>query len=227
MVEKDQMLAQRCMAGRMEIAQMKQGVALSRSRLRLLCKAVTEQLPFGWQARVDDTGLVVFFAPQTGESQSVFPTKPAGNMEEDGEILGGMTLEQLPEYIRYCQELTSLVEMIENKTLEVGQAEIRLQGMGPGSGRDRLRSELETNILDSAHLVFTTLNTAATPSVMEGAKFHVVVVDEAAQAIEPSTLIPLQVSSRYLVSNGESSLSLTYVSHLLYTDGCQYMCACW
>ena len=197
MVEKDQLLAQRCMAGRMEIAQMKQGLALARSKFRLLCKAVTNPLPFGWEARVDESGLVVFFERQSGRSQSDFPSNIAANADlDEGEIVVGMTLEQLPEYQRCVGEVTSLVEMIENKSLEVGRAEIRLQGVGPTGGPDRLRSELETNILDSAHLVFTTLNTAGTPSVLQGAKFHVVVVDEAAQAIEPSTLIPLQVRSK-------------------------------
>lgn len=161
-------------------------------------------LPFGWDVRVEDTGVVVFFAPETGQSSLEFPSVPVlGGREGGVDECPGRRLEQLGQYQALCGEVTRIVEQVENLGLEVGRGEIRLQGMGPGAGPERLRGELETNFLDSAHLVFTTLNTAGMPSVCSGNKFTVVVVDEAAQAIEPSTLIPLQTGAQTCVLVGD------------------------
>ena len=187
--------SQRCMMIRAEISHMAQILALARQKLRMLCRVVNKTLPFGWDARVDEAGYVVFFDPVNSNTSMQFPTDPAG--QEEGEWGGvvplGKTLEQLDAYKRYAQEVTGLAEAIENKKLELQRWEMRVQGAGPG-GLEAVRQELETSILDSAHLVFTTLHKAGSSSVLNGTKLAVGVVDEAAQAIDPSTLIPLQVS---------------------------------
>lgn len=56
--------------------------------------------------------------------------------------------------------------------------------------RDLVR-QLETNILDEAHIVFTTLNSAALECFRHTDPFSAVVIDEAAQATELASLIPL------------------------------------
>lgn len=62
-------------------------------------------------------------------------------------------------------------------------------------GRQANRGErdvIRAAILDEAQIVFSTLSFAGS-SVLTGAtsKFDCVIIDEAAQAVEPSTLIPL------------------------------------
>ena len=215
--EPDASLHQRCLQGRHLLGSLKQALALARIKFRMLSRALENGgggreggqeggrvLPFGWDVRVEDTGVVVFFAPETGQTSLEFPSVPVlGGREEGAGECPGRRLEQLGQYQALCGEVTRIVEQVENLNLEVGRGEIRLQGMGPGAGPERLRGELETNFLDSAHLVFTTLNTAGMPSVCSGNKFTVVVVDEAAQAIEPSTLIPLQTGAQTCVLVGD------------------------
>jgi len=48
------------------------------------------------------------------------------------------------------------------------------------------RHQLEKDILDSTHIVLTTLGTSGSWVLEEAAKFEVVVVDEAAQSVEAS-----------------------------------------
>lgn len=210
LLEPDKSLQNRCLQGRSHLAALTQALVLARHRYRQLVKAMREGggqggrvLPYGWDARVEDSGTVIFFAPETGQTSQDFPTLPALGGREGGQGLTGRRLEQLGAYQAYCGEVTRLVEQIENLSLEVGRGEVRLLGMGPGAGPDRLRAELETNICDSAHIVLTTLNTAGTSSITSGARFTVVVVDEAAQAIEPSTLIPLQTGAETCVLVGD------------------------
>lgn len=45
---------------------------------------------------------------------------------------------------------------------------------------------------DEAHLVFSTLNSSGLPCMDQTAAFEVLVVDEAAQSVEVSTIIPLR-----------------------------------
>lgn len=45
---------------------------------------------------------------------------------------------------------------------------------------------------DEAHLVFSTLNSSGLPCMDQTASFEVLVVDEAAQSVEVSTIIPLR-----------------------------------
>lgn len=45
---------------------------------------------------------------------------------------------------------------------------------------------------DEAHLVFSTLNSSGLPCMDQTAPFEVLVVDEAAQSVEVSTIIPLR-----------------------------------
>lgn len=65
--------------------------------------------------------------------------------------------------------------------------------------------ELESEQLESAHVVFCTLNCAGRPGVQRALResVDIVLVDEAAQAIEAETLIPLCLGPRQLVLIGD------------------------
>eukprot|EP00553_Chaetoceros_curvisetus_P003824 CAMPEP_0204613926 /NCGR_PEP_ID=MMETSP0717-20131115/1825_1 /ASSEMBLY_ACC=CAM_ASM_000666 /TAXON_ID=230516 /ORGANISM="Chaetoceros curvisetus" /LENGTH=355 /DNA_ID=CAMNT_0051626507 /DNA_START=26 /DNA_END=1093 /DNA_ORIENTATION=- len=68
---------------------------------------------------------------------------------------------------------------------------------------DSLRDHLETCILDTTHIVLTTLGSSGSRALQNCAKFEVVVVDEAAQSVEPATLVALQLGSNHAILVGD------------------------
>ena len=63
-----------------------------------------------------------------------------------------------------------------------------------------LRDSLKREILAGANVVATTLSSALSHEMLDsGLQFSVVVVDEAAQATEPSTVLPLRCVERPVV----------------------------
>ena len=53
------------------------------------------------------------------------------------------------------------------------------------------------------HIVMTTLGSAGSKTIASAVKFEVVVVDEAAQSSEPSTLVALQLGSSHAILVGD------------------------
>ena len=92
----------------------------------------------------------------------------------------------------FMQKIVALTEKLEKLRLEIRQREFAISGKQKGT-RDLVR-QLETNILDEAHIVFTTLNSAALECFCHTDAFSAVVIDEAAQATELASLIPLMSS---------------------------------
>ncbi|PJA26327.1 MAG: hypothetical protein CO189_11400 [candidate division Zixibacteria bacterium CG_4_9_14_3_um_filter_46_8] len=66
-----------------------------------------------------------------------------------------------------------------------------------------VRMGLETHVLNEVHIVMTTLGSAGNRTLEGTEKFEVVVVDEAAQSVEPATLSALQLGSRHCVLVGD------------------------
>ena len=78
----------------------------------------------------------------------------------------------------------------------------------------QIRHQLETTLLDSAHIVCTTLNSAGHPCMEATMPFNVVIIDEAAQAVELSTLIPLNLGPSTCVLVGDpQQLPATTFAH--------------
>ena len=100
------------------------------------------------------------------------------------------TLRTLPEYGIYANKAVQLIEQIDRLALFQARCKARINASVHG-GQAAARQSIEASIIDGAHLVFTTLNSAGHPC-LEGARFSCVVIDEAAQCVEPSSLIPLQ-----------------------------------
>lgn len=74
----------------------------------------------------------------------------------------------------------------------VRQRVIPPSGQG-GDTSTRARERLKRAVLEEAHIVACTLSFAGSAQFQDMTRaFDVVVVDEAAQAVEPATLIPLQ-----------------------------------
>ena len=117
--------------------------------------------------------------------------------------------DQMPHY-RSC--MASVVKYIErhndlhSKLLQF----IQVQNMSKdinNSNRKHLAVELnqvlETSILDSTHIVMTTLGTSGSKTLEGASKFSVIVIDEAAQCSEPAMLPALNLGSSHCVLVGD------------------------
>jgi senataxin len=72
-----------------------------------------------------------------------------------------------------------------------------------GANHFVVRQSLESHVLNAVHIVMTTLGTAGNRIFEAADKFEVVVVDEAAQSVEPASLSALQLGSRHCVLVGD------------------------
>jgi len=72
-----------------------------------------------------------------------------------------------------------------------------------GANQIEVRQNLETHVLNSVHMVMTILGTAGNRTMEAADKFEVVVVDEAAQSVEPASLSALQLGTRHAVLVGD------------------------
>ncbi|KAF0689563.1 hypothetical protein As57867_018918, partial [Aphanomyces stellatus] len=75
------------------------------------------------------------------------------------------------------------------------------------------QDSLESSFLESAHIVFTTLSSAGHRALDDSTNYDILVIDEAAQAVELSTIIPMRFGSRQCVLVGDpQQLSATVFS---------------
>ncbi|OQS00947.1 hypothetical protein ACHHYP_02059 [Achlya hypogyna] len=75
------------------------------------------------------------------------------------------------------------------------------------------KDQLESSFLESAHIVFTTLSSAGHRALDDSNRYDILVIDEAAQAVELSTIIPMRFGSKQCVLVGDpQQLSATVFS---------------
>ena len=76
-------------------------------------------------------------------------------------------------------------------------------GMGVGIASSLGRQAVETNILETTEIVFVTLGSAGQRCLTDASKFEVVIIDEAAQSVEPSSLVALRMGRHHCVLVGD------------------------
>jgi senataxin len=174
-----------------------------RRRIHALAKASPWPLSKDWEIRIDEdtfeeTGRVFFVNHK--DMVTTFEVPPPPEPDETHFLATSM-----PEYRSFMQQIVKLVEKFNSITTKLERCTIVQSGMGNGNrnGGHSVRQQLETHILDSVHIVMTTLGTAGNRVMDAAAKFEVVVVDEAAQCVEPATLSALQLGSRHAVLVGD------------------------
>jgi len=115
----------------------------------------------------------------------------------------------MPEYIAFLSQVVKLVEKynkISTKTeryMLCQNVATESKGGTKSHAMNTTRQHLECHILDSVHIVLTTLGTAGNRALEACNKFEVVVIDEAAQSVEPSTLAGLQLGSSHAILVGD------------------------
>jgi len=172
-----------------------------KSKLSLLIRSFPKEgLPLHWEVRIDThSGAAVFVNHSTRTTQ----LRPPESETADSLKPTHFAKDQ-PEYKAMLQGLVTLKERTEQLELEIKQREFASRFLSEsrtssalgsarsmGGSRRRLALELEVSILNEAHIVFTTLNSAGHDSLTTSDSFSVAIIDEAAQATEASVLIPL------------------------------------
>lgn len=187
---------------RIELTRVTQEISRMRRRLHAIASASPWPLSRDWEIRInedtfDETGQGIYFVNHKDKSTTNEVPPPP----EPGETQFQATA--MPEYRSFSSRVVKLVEnyfsiksSLERFTLIKGSFEA-------GSNTFEVRRNLESHVLNSVHMVMTTLGTAGNRVLEAADKFEVVVVDEAAQSVEPATLSALQLGSRHAVLVGD------------------------
>lgn len=154
------------------------------SDLRRMQKAMP--IPHGWEIRIGADGKMLEFHDHLNKKASWKPP-PAPHPGQPTAHLLTMShaTTRLGELIHCADKWWELIGQDKRLRIVLGK-----NGM---SERD-VREKIEASFLGNAQVVFATLNSVARlrQSMAKNEPFGVIVVDEAAQATEPSTLIPLE-----------------------------------
>lgn len=135
----------------------------------------------------------------------------------------------MPHYQSLLKSLTKYVERHHNESTNL-EKYIILQNvarakMESDATSDDLVSSLETHVLNSSHIVLTTLGSAGGRVLESASQFKVVVIDEAAQSAEPSTLVALQLGSSHAILVGDPQQVSLHVIPLIPRQHSPQLCA--
>jgi len=172
-----------------------------------MAKATTFPLSRDWEIRIDEGNFetnqrVVYVNHTSKKVQLTCPPRSNPGVEL-------YPTDQMPHY-RGC--MTSLVKYIErhndlhSKLLQlilVQNTAAELSKSNRNIATAELNQNLETSVLDSTHIVMTTLGSSGSKTLEGVSQFSVIVIDEAAQCSEPSMLPALQLGSSHCVLVGD------------------------
>jgi len=159
----------------------------------------------GWELRILQESARPYWVDHYNKRTSNTPPPPP---PQDSSMRSDYTLETLPEYKFYTHLIVQKLE--ELRVLHLQKVRVRTVSQHRSGGRGRgvvstsLRRSLETSFIEEADIVFTTLNSSGHPC-LEGSVFPVVIIDEAAQCVEPSTLIPLRMGCIQCIMVGDQN----------------------
>lgn len=160
-----------------------------------------------WEIRIDEVNFetnqrVMYVNHKTKKVQLTCPPRP----NEDEDIY---PTDQMPHYRGCMSALVKYVERhndLHSKLLQLIQVQNVSSDVGNSKRKqliNELHQNLETSVLDTCHIVMTTLGSSGSKTLDAVNKFSVIVVDEAAQSCEPSMLPALQLGSKHCVLVGD------------------------
>lgn len=173
-----------------ELGRIQTNIHHTRRRLMAILGSCEYPLAMEWEIRCDEA-LKVHFVNHL-EKRTTFECPPP---PEPGERF--REAKAMPEYKMYMTQVVKLVDRFASISSKLDR-----YGLVRKAG-DSLRLQLETHILNTTHIVLTTLGTSGCLALECSKKFEVVVVDEAAQSVEPATLVPLQLGSSHAILVGD------------------------
>mmetsp|Transcript_13454 Transcript_13454/g.20101 ORF Transcript_13454/g.20101 Transcript_13454/m.20101 type:complete len:451 (+) Transcript_13454:3-1355(+) len=166
-------------------------------------KATPYPLAKEWEVRIDENACRVFYVNHK-DKRTTFECPPP---PEEGQRHFHVTA--MPEYKSFLSQVVKLVERYNNLSTKAERYMLcqnvanESKGGTKSHAMNTTRQQLECHILDSVHIVMTTLGTAGNRALEACNKFEVVVIDEAAQSVEPSTLAGLQLGSSHAILVGD------------------------
>uniref|UniRef100_A0A7S3QDL7 WW domain-containing protein n=1 Tax=Chaetoceros debilis TaxID=122233 RepID=A0A7S3QDL7_9STRA len=173
-----------------ELSRIQMEIHQHRRKLTAILRACDYPLALEWEIRVVENLQPVFVNHSEKRTTYECPPPP-----EPGEK--HRQASSSPEFKVYNSQLVKLVDRFTNINSKLERYILM------SKKTDSLRDHLQTNILDSTHIVLTTLGTSGCRALESCAKFEVVVVDEAAQSVEPATLVALQLGSSHAILVGD------------------------
>jgi senataxin len=184
-----------------ELSRITMDMTKLRKRVHAISNACQWPLSKDWEIRIDEetfdeTGKVYFVNHKEHTTTYDVPPPP-----EPGEAHFPATA--MPDHRALVSRIVKLVESYFTIKSELERCTIIRGGSEAGANRFDLRSNLEAHVLNSVHMVMTTLGSAGSRAMESADKFEVVVVDEAAQSVEPSLLSALQMGSRHVILVGD------------------------
>jgi senataxin len=216
----DNIIAQGCDVTKLEntivaLRQNLQRIQKEMHKLRARLKAMVDCCPYEisseWEIRIDEasfesSGQVLFVNHSTKTTTFDVPPKVRPNETP-------CPIHQMPHYRSLLKSLTKYVERHNNETCNLEKYIIlqnavnsKVDGDGSSDGSvpvALLEERLAVAVLNSSHIVMTTLGSAGGRAMVSANRFKVVVIDEAAQSAEPSTLVALQLGSRHAILVGD------------------------
>ncbi|GMH93612.1 hypothetical protein TrST_g2912 [Triparma strigata] len=169
------------------------------ARLQAIKRACPKTLKKGWEIRCmddfDTTGRV-YWINHIDKTTQLFP--PKDDPVDLDSLHPGIKAEAMPEFKAHLGTLVSCSQRYDRAKTELENCEY-----AKGKQGHHTRLHIEANLLEQCQIVFVTLSSAGHPSLQNTRKFEVVIVDEAAQCVEPSTLIALELGSHHTVLVGD------------------------
>ncbi|RLO09516.1 hypothetical protein DYB28_004774, partial [Aphanomyces astaci] len=105
-------------------------------------------------------------------------------------------------YKDMAQRINLCLERFHSLKLELQRyAMVRRSMEAHGRVVKETQDTLESSFLESAHIVFTTLSSAGHRALDDSSRYDILVIDEAAQAVELSTIIPMRYEPSVLASS--------------------------
>ena len=190
------------------------GVLVQVTKLNCMRAGTPHQFRAGIETRVmaNNAGLFVpYWIDHTNETSSADKVPPPAKADEEP----GPPVDDMQEWGLYAKELMRFLELWEETHWKLQRYRLVLTYIqesigtgGPNSSASmaekyQLHHNLETLFMNQASVVCGTLNSTGLSQVRESSPFQTCVVDEAAQAVELSTLIPLRLGVKQLVLVGD------------------------
>mmetsp|Transcript_1678 Transcript_1678/g.3157 ORF Transcript_1678/g.3157 Transcript_1678/m.3157 type:complete len:601 (+) Transcript_1678:128-1930(+) len=174
-----------------------------RQRMNAIKNAASYPLAKVWETRIDeDTARVYFVNHKDKTTTYEVPPPPEPGQKH-------FPAEAMPEYKSFVSRVVKMVERYNGISTKLERYSLcrdvsnAVRGGTNCHAMNAIRQQVETHILDSIHIVTTTLGTAGNRALEGANKFEVVVIDEAAQSVEPSTLAGLQLGSSHAILVGD------------------------
>ena len=186
---------------RAELSRISGDITALRRRANAIETASPWPLSSDWEIRVDEEvfeqlGKAYFVNHQLKQTSYEVPPPP-----EPGQTQWKAT--SMPQHHDYVGRIVKLVESFFTVKTHLERCTIVQASLNSGANHFDVRLDLETHVLNSVHMVMTTLGSAGNRTLEASDRFEVIVVDEAAQSVEPASLSALRLGSRHAVLVGD------------------------